>query len=267
MIRFLDIYWSYIKTFFRARAEYRFGFVTGLFSNFYCYLITFATFWVVTSKFGSIGGWSFADMSVLYGLNLLTYSLSGTLIWYTVYHLDKEITSGGLDGYLLRPMNLMGQMICQRFGDTFIGQILVTLIFLAASFISLIDHFTPLIGFYIVFAVLGGMLIQGGAMILIGSISFWTLRSSEIGEIVYYDLRSLTHYPLSIYPKWIKLALTYVFPWAFINYYPSMIILGKSGSAVDTILGWLSPLVGALVLFIAVSVFNTGLKRYSGAGN
>jgi len=267
MIGFLDIYWTYIRTFFRARAEYRFGFITGLFSNFYCYLITFATFWVVTSKFGSIGGWTFADMSILYGLNLLTYSLSGTLIWYTVYHLEREITAGSLDGYLLRPMNLMGQMMCQRFGDTFIGQILVTLIFLVSSFMTLIDRFTPLLAIYIVFAIIGGMLIQGGAMILIGSISFWTLRSSEIGDIVYYDLRYLTHYPLGIYPKWIKLALTYIFPWAFINYYPSLIILGKSSSSMDTILGWLSPLVGILVLIVAVSLFNTGLRRYSGAGN
>lgn len=267
MARFFDLYWSYIKTFFRARAEYRFGFISGLFSNFYCYFITFAIFWVLTNRFNTIGGWGFADLSVLYGLNLLTYAISGTLIWYTVYHLGREITTGGLDRFLTRPLGILGQLICQRFGDTFIGQIVVTLVFLVTAFIKLVDTFTPLTIIYIVLAIISGVLIQTGGMILIGSISFWTMRSSEIGDIVYYDIRSLTEYPLVIYPKWIKIILTYVFPWAFINYYPALIILGKESTKLDIALGWLSPLVGITFLSIALLVFNKGLKRYAGAGS
>ena len=109
-------------------------------------------------------------------------------------------------------------------------------------------------------------MIQTGAMILIGALSFWTMRTGEIGDVFYYNLRELTHYPLLIYPKWIQYLLTFLFPWAFINYYPSLIILGKAESGFEQMLGYLSPLVGAFVLSLGIFVFYLGLRRYASAG-
>lgn len=267
MIDFFSTYWLYIKTFFKSRAEYRAGFFFGLLANFYCYFITYATYWVLVQGLGNIDGWDFSDLSILYGLSLLTYSISGTLIWYTVYHLGETITTGGLDIYLTRPLGVLRQLIFQRFGDTFLGQIAVTVIFLVAAFVDKLDQMTPLLLVYLIFSIIGGVLIQSGAMILIGSISFWTNRSAAIGEIFYYDFRSITQYPLSIFPKWIQYILTYIFPWAFINYYPALILLNKAEQPSDLVLGMLSPVVGALFLLFSLFVFHMGLRKYSGAGS
>lgn len=267
MREFLSTYWLYIKTFFKSRAEYRIGFFFGLFANFYCYFITYSTYWVLVNGLGTIGGWDFSDLSILYGLSLLSYSVSGTLIWYTVYHLGGTITSGGLDIYLTRPIGVLKQMIFQRFGDTFIGQIVVTIVFLTAAFAAKIETMTPFLFLYLVLSVIGGILIQSGGMIIIGALSFWTNRSGEIGDILYYDVRSITQYPLSIFPKWIQYILTYIFPWAFINYYPSLILLNKAHNTSDIVLGLLSPVFGILFLLLALFIFNRGLRRYSGAGN
>lgn len=264
---FLKIYFLYIKIFFKARAEYKIPFIFGVFSNFYRYFINFALFWVIVNKFSDIAGWNFAEMSVLFGLNLFTYSISGVLIWFTVYHLGITITEGRLDQYLTRPMSIIGQMICQRFGDTFIGQIIVTVFFLSMAFYELIDQITLKISVYLILSIIGGVFIQCGAMIIIGSISFWTSRSIEMGEIFYYNLRRMTNYPLTIYPKWIKVLLTYIFPWAFINYYPSIIILNKPSSRTDSMLGWFSPLVGVFILMLSFIIFKQGLKRYDGSGH
>jgi ABC-2 type transport system permease protein len=59
------------------------------------------------------------------------------LFWHTVFHLENEITSGNLDSYLIRPMGLVKQMMCRRFGDTFIGQIVVTLFFMTGAIINI----------------------------------------------------------------------------------------------------------------------------------
>ena len=61
--------------------------------------------------------------------------------------------------------------------------------------------------------------------------------------------------------------LTYVIPWGFVNYYPSLILLDKTDSIMDYILGAMSVFIGVFVLVISKIVFNRGLKRYSGAGN
>ena len=266
-MEFAKIYGSYVKMFFKARMEYRFSFFSGMFANFYCYLVTYATFWVITSRFGSIDGWLFEEMTLLYGLNLLTYSVAGTLFWYTVFHLEGQITSGGLDSYLIRPMGLIKQMICHRFGDTFLGQIAVTLIFMVAALGKINHRLTAFSYVYLLFAVAGGVLIQSGAMVLLGSLSFWMLRSGSLADILYYDLRQLVHYPLSIYPAYIKVFLTYVIPWAVINYYPSLIILKKVQTTEEFAVGMLSPVIGILFFMFSLFVFNRGLKKYSGSGS
>ena len=263
----LSTYWLYIKTFFKSRAEYRVGFILGMFANFYCYFITFATYWVLVSVLGGIAGWNFEELSVLYGLSLLTYAISGTLVWNTVYHMGQTITTGRLDIYLTRPYGVLPQLIFQRFGDTFIGQIVVTVIFLVAAFINSAEMITWYKVVYLIIAIIGGTLIQVASMILIGSLSFWMHRSSEFGDIVYYQARSMTNYPLCIYPKWIQGILTFVLPWAFINYYPSLILLNKVESLFELALGFISPLVGVVMLLISLWVFKQGLKRYAGAGN
>ena len=43
----------------------------------------------------------------MYGLSLITYSISGTLIWYSAYSLEDLIISGQLDIMLLRPQGLI----------------------------------------------------------------------------------------------------------------------------------------------------------------
>lgn len=264
---FLRIYSTYIKMFFKARMEYRFSFFSSMFANFYCYFITYSMFWVITQKFGAVDGWRFEDMTILYGLNLLTYSVAGVFFWYTVFHLEKEITSGNLDSYLIRPMGLIKQMICHRFGDTFLGQIVVTLFFMFFSLMKLNYKMTVFSYIYLFIAIISGVLIQSGAMILLGSLSFWTLRSAEISQIFYYDLRSFIQYPLSVFPKFIRVILSYIIPWALINYYPALIILRKVQTTEQLIFGIIAPVFGIIFFFVSLIVFKLGLRHYSGSGS
>lgn len=267
MKAFLQTYWLYIKTFLRARAEYRVGFSLGLFSNFYCYFITYCTYWVLVKGVGTVDGWNFSDLSILYGLSLLTYAISGTLIWYTVYHLEEMITKGELDTYLTRPLGVMEQMIFQRFGDTFLGQIVVSALFLAVAFFTQANKITFVRGVYLVLSMIGGTLIQMGGMIFVGALSFWMKRSSALGGMFYYDFRNVTQYPLSIFPKWIQIFLTFVLPWAFINYYPALILTNKVQNNFELAMGLLVPVVGGIFFGVSLKVFNWGLRNYSGAGS
>lgn len=266
MFNIINTYFIYVKIFFKARSEYKVGFIAGVFANFYCYFLTFLSFWIIVHRFENIAGWNFEDMSILYGLNLFTYAVAGMLVWYSIYHLEREVTTGRLDLYLTRPMSVIGQLICSRFGDTFIGQIIVTLMYLINALLKNGEQVTWPTLIYFLSILVSGVCLQVGAMIIIGSLSFWTLRSEKIGMIFYYKLRTLTHYPLIIYPGWIKALLTLI-PWAFINYYPAMIILGKSTTYIEYIFGLLAPGVGIVILIFSIWFFNEGLKRYTSAGN
>ena len=61
--------------------------------------------------------------------------------------------------------------------------------------------------------------------------------------------------------------LTFFAPWAFISYYPALVILGKAKTTADYVLGLCSPAVGAGVLAVSIFAFHCGMKRYSSTGN
>jgi ABC-2 type transport system permease protein len=243
----------------------RFSFYAGMFANFYKYFITYMMFWAITWRFGNIDGWGLEDLTMLLGLNVLAYSIGGVLFQYTVYQLDNEIVSGNLDSCLVRPMGIIQQLACRRFGDALIGQIAVTVIFMVAAFREISYHMTAFSYIYFAAAVISGVLIQSGAMIILGSLSFWIVRTQKIVSMFCGEMRSFTDYPLSMFPGFIRLGLTYVMPWAIINYYPSLIILRKVETNEEFVVGLLSPVIGVSFFIFSLYVFNAGLRRYAGS--
>jgi ABC-2 type transport system permease protein len=267
MLNTIQLYWAYVKFYFRSQSEYPANFIAGNIANFYTYFLVYANFWILVQRFGSLGGWSFDEVSLLYSLNLLTYDIAGILFWYSIYGLEDAIIRGDLDRYLVRPRGVITQLVCQQFGFSFLGQVLAVLTFLIPSLIRLhaVESWSK--GLYLTSAILGGCLIQAGAIILVGALGFWFTRTRDIGDIFYYSLRGMVNYPLNMFPTLIQLGLTFVLPWAFINYYPALILLEKAHSGPELVMGLIAPWVGLLFFLFALAVFYRGLKRYTGAGH
>lgn len=266
-MEFIRIYICYVKLFFKARREFRVNFLLGILANFITYFFVYATYWIITNSLNGIDGWDFSDLTILYGLSLFTYAVAGTLIWYSVYNLSEQIIKGTLDVLLTRPLGIFKQLVCNRFGDTFIGQMIVTIVFVIAAFYSKSTILSEWKLVYLVFSIVGGICLQMGGMICVGAISFWTLKSEEIGSLFYYSLREVTQYPLSIFPVFFQRLLTFVFPWAFINYYPSLLLLGKATTKMEYVCGFMSPFLGIFFLWMSLIFFRLGLRHYSGVGN
>lgn len=265
-MRFLKIYWEFVKMFIKSRLQYKISFFVGIFTNFYCYLITFLSFWVITRKFGNIGDWNFYEICVLYGLNLLTYALAAIMFW-PIFRIETDITNGNLDTYLIKPMGALKQLICKQFGDTFLGQVVVALGFIIYALINIDIQFSVFKIIFIVLTIISGILIQSSAMIVLGSLSFWSKRSSQLGDILYYDFRKFTEYPISVFPMTIKMIVTFILPWGLISYYPSTIILGKSIDSFEKIMGIITPGLAAVIFYGALRFFECGLRRYEGSGS
>ena len=120
---------------------------------------------------------------------------------------------------------------------------------------------------FLIIVTISGTLIQAAAMIAIGSLAFWMNRSSQLGDILYYDFRKFTEYPLSIFPKTIQVILSSILPWALISYYPTLVILDKVNNNVEYLLGILSPILAIVIFKLALYLFDKGLRKYNGSGN
>ena len=263
----LQLYWAYLGLYLKSRREYRFSFLMGILDNFYKYFLVYATLWVITEAFDELAGWSFNEISILYSLHLFTYALACTVFWGPVFHLEGLVINGDFDRYLLRPQGLIPQLVCQRFTHTSLGQIVVALIFLITSLTRATVGFSAWKWAYLVVAVVGGVLIQAGAMIIIGALSFWVQRSEQIGRIFWNSFREFINYPLEVFPGIVKFTLTYILPWAFINYYPTLILLDKAGNTLNAVLGYFTPVVGIGFFLLSLWIFRIGVRRYTSVGN
>ena len=64
--------------------------------------------------------------------------------------------------------------------------------------------------------------------------------------------------------------LGYVFPFAFMNYFPATTLLHKTsevGYSINPALGWLTPAIGALWFGGAYLFWRAGLNHYKGTGS
>ena len=113
-------------------------------------------------------------------------------------------------------------------------------------------------------AILGGAIIQMVLFLLIGSVSFWTVRSGSLASI-FYAFKDFLNYPLYVYGEEVLLFLTYILPMAFINYYPALYILEKEESR--NVLNFLTFPVSLVLVGIAVFVWKKSLNHYNSTGS
>lgn len=80
------------------------------------------------------------------------------------------------------------------------------------------------------------------------------------------QFRSVVRYPLNIYPFFIQAICTFLLPYAFINYFPSLLLFEKIGMTEGIVLFCCGILVSALMVALPVWMFSRGLRRYE-SGN
>lgn len=116
--------------------------------------------------------------------------------------------------------------------------------------------------------VLGGSMVQAASLIASSTMSFFTVGSNPVMDFLLWDMKQFTNYPITIFPKGIQFILTFLLPFAFINFYPASALLGKSiPDGYPAVLPGLSPLVGLLVFILSILMWNRGLSHYKSTGS
>ncbi|TLN05057.1 hypothetical protein FDZ74_13850, partial [bacterium] len=169
--------------------------------------------------------------------------------------------------YLLRPVNLMVQLLGSRFLIRRLGRISEGLLVLIACFLLTDIHWTLGKILYLPVVILC-QVISMGALFLAGStITFWTVERIEAVNILTYGGVELMTYPMSIYPGWILRLFTYVVPFVFLNYYPALYILGKPDPlGFPPYAPFLAPLVALGMGAAALILWSFGLRHYQSTG-
>lgn len=267
-MRQLILYKKFIGIYLKSIMEYRFSFFMSIFLQIFTYSNTFLVMWILLRKFNNINGWSFYEIMFLYTFNLFSYALSGMFIKHPMLDMESMIRQGQFDSILTKPINPLFHVIARQFEYTFAGHIILCIFTFGISISKIqVNWSLNKILFFITF-ILGAILIHSAFMIITGSLSFFVVKSKVAVETTIYSLRSFLDYPLTIFNKFIQVGLTFLLPYAFVNYYPAEYFLGKTNPPIfNNSLIYMTPIVGAIMIIIALITWNCGIKNYKSTGS
>lgn len=251
----------------KVALEYRFWFFMNFFVFTFSQIITYIGIWILLEKFHSIADWSFYEVAFLYSINLFAVAVSLTFLVGSARLLPNMIREGTFDGMLIRPIRPFILFFFRQLSHSHLGNIALSIIVFGICFRNLPIDWS--VGKVLWFGVVlcGAVLIMSSIMMITGTISFWVVNSAVPG-IVVWSLSGFINYPLSIYQKWIRIILTFVVPYGFINFYPAQYFLGsKEGNLFHPAFSYGTPIVGVVFFIAALIVWKFGLKHYNSTGS
>ncbi|AEG58696.1 ABC-2 family transporter protein [Desulforamulus ruminis] len=265
-LRGIHMYFYMVSASIRAQLQYRYAFVMNILGWAMTYAGTAVTMWVLLYSFGALEGWTFWQLIFLFALAVLSWGVC-MIFFFHFRSLDQYIVNGTFDRFLVRPIHPFFHFMAMKFDVGAFGQFLFSIIAVAMAYMNLQLHWQAWQWLVFLGAVAGGTLIQGGLLVAISAVAFWTTRSERLYWVLMWPAKSLMNYPLSIYPRVVQILVTFVLPFAFVNYLPALLLLGKSSENYQPFWGFLSPLVGIIFFWLCFRLWMLGLNRYKSAGS
>jgi ABC-2 type transport system permease protein len=263
----LAVYRQYWRINLLTMIEYRTNFFLWLGFTFIYHATAIAALWVTLHQFPSMNGWSFKQMAFLYGLWMLGHAFHNTF-FFTVGDVPTMIREGRFDRFLVRPLDPLFQAM------TVPQQIWPDELLLAIVFFCVATWFVGVrvdLGFvaYVPLVAIGGALIDFGIQLAIATASFWVIRIETLRWVIMSLEQDFTRYPITIYSRGVRFFLSFVFPFAFMNYFPATFLLHKSdgGFSLSPQIGLLTPLVGVLWFSLSYAFWRIGINHYKGTGS
>jgi ABC-2 type transport system permease protein len=217
---------------------------------------------IIFSNTDTIGGWDFGELIALLGVFRLVHTLMIALIWPNTEKFNQSIRDGSMDYTLLQPINSMFLVTFSRITVWRAWDLVLATILIVVGINLSGDTTTPLnILTFILLAISGGIVIYSLWIVLI-ALTFWFTKFDNNVTIL-QALLDAGRYPVTVYPAWLRILVTFIIPIAIATTIPLQALRGdlSLGRALMFIL------IGILSFLIASQVWKAGLKRYSGASS
>jgi ABC-2 type transport system permease protein len=249
-----------LRTVVEYRGDFWIGIVGAALDQFGGLLLI----WALFQHLSDVKGWSVWQVGILYGLALLPKGLS-ELFCDGPWSLRVKVNSGEFDRILVRPISPALQTATAIASIHGLGQTgLGAGILLMAMNRAGIDWNPWKVVFLVI--VLGCSTVMIGAInYLVNMIGFWEPSAQSAIPTMYARMIDFAKFPLDIYNLVIRVIVTLVAPFAFISYFPALVLMDK-----DTAWKWLgyaSPLATLLVVLLVRWLWGKALNRYQGVGH
>ncbi len=217
---------------------------------------------IIFNNTETIGGWGFGELIGLLGVFRLVHTLMIALIWPNTEKFNQSIRDGSMDYTLLQPVNSMflitfSRITIWRFWDLILSAVLIVVgINMSGSITTPLDILT-----FFLLTVSGAIVIYSLWIVLI-ALTFWFTKFDNNVTIL-QALLDASRYPVTVYPVWLRIIVTFVIPIAVATTVPLQGLRGDLN--IGRVVMFIA--IGAVSFLIASRVWKAGLKQYSGASS
>lgn len=258
----MKLYFKSILMHFKSELEYKGSFILNFIAQI---LLVFTYYFMILAlfnKFSNIRGFTLYEVLLTFSIIQIGYA-TNELFARGVDRFDRLIISGEFDRILLRPRNALLQVLCSQADIAKVFRILQGIVILVIALIKLNIKWNIYKIIVLALMLLSSILIFFSLFLLCASYCFFTIQGLEIRNAITDGGKNIAQYPVGVFKKGIVFLLTYIFPYAFVNYYPLLYFLGRT----DYILCGLSPIIVVIYLIISLIVFKLGMKKYASTGS
>jgi ABC-2 type transport system permease protein len=261
--RHIGLFFAYLTQYIKVRMSYRADFLIGLATSLAATLFAFGFLLVLFTRIPKLADWRFEEVVFLYGFSLIPYGLFNVVSMNLYEFGNTYIIEGKFDRVLLRPISSLFQVVFEAFRIESLHEVATGLVVVwwAARRMGL-DWGAADIALLLLYGACGGV-IYVSVFLILTSVSFWF--EDRVGIIPpVWNMIAFGRYPLSIYSGFIRFILSWIIPFGFASFYPTVRLLGRSEFQT---LSLLVPVVAAAFLGLALAVWNRGVRQYASTGS
>lgn len=261
--RYLRLYKVMVTQFLKLIMQSKVDFLMGLFGFFLKQILGIAFLYLVFEQIPSLKGWSLDQLIFIYGFAQIPRGIDHLFtdnIWLIAW---RQVINGDFDRYMLRPMNILFQVVSEKLQPDALGELLVGILLVARCMAKGIVIMDLPHGILFVVSVLAGAVIYTSIKLFFASFAFWIKTSGPFLQLA-YEMADFAKYPTEIYAKGVRFLITWVVPFAFVAYLPASYFLKSTVSS-----GIIGIECGIACVFwcVAYAVFEKGTHVYESAGN
>lgn len=262
-MRYLKLYATYAKLSLMSKLVYKVNAIIGVIAFLFTEATSLLTLYFLVSSVPSIDGYSIYHIGLLFGLTNMAVGIDHLLtdkLWNVAYF---EVKLGRLDHMFLRPLPVLFQVIASEVQLEALGELIVAtaLIILCGSQLTIVGGVWSIL--FMILGIICAAIIISSFKIMVASLAFKFKRSGPLLQFI-YNFSSFTKYPLTIYPKFIRIVLTFIIPLGLCLFYPFENLFKPIENAGLVALG----MVGFTTVFAGVCLFvwSKLVKMYESTG-
>jgi ABC-2 type transport system permease protein len=263
----LRLYFRYVGSSIRSQLQYRASFLLQTFGQCAVTGIEFVGIWALFHRFGELRGWSLPEAAMFYGMISITFAIADAFArGFDAF--GNMVKNGEFDRLLVRPRSTVLQLIGQELTLRRAGRFIQGAVVLGWAAAAADVNWSIWVLALLCLAVVGGVCLFTGLVVLQATSTFWTTESLEIWNAFTYGGVTMSQYPIAIYRPWFRRMFTYVIPLACVNYFPVMAVLQRTDPiGTPTLLGWVAPVAGIAFLAASLQVWKVGVLHYQSVGS